>query len=248
MLELYVLIGIIVLLGYLLYDSYEGFAEPDTINTYVLDSCPNGYDKYNDKTGAIMCCSQHAGGINAVSGKLCTSQQQCSLSASPVASCASVLAKEYKEKSVQCPASMPSYYEGKVKGCTNGLLNKSMTGPANAQQPSCKIYDTLDDNLRALDSCSNSKEMDEYPCFGDNCSKSLTQNETTAPVLITVSFTDKNGIQRLTHTRDSMRRFMDHTKPKWRDTGFDLNKNISITEVAKAYYIDKTLSQDDIQN
>ena len=78
--------------------------------------------------------------------------------------------------------------------------------------------------------------------------KSLTQTKKDTPVLITTTFTDSSGIQRTAHSRASMQRFLDATKPGWRDTGMDLSKNIIVAEVAKAFYVDRTLSQEDIQN
>jgi hypothetical protein len=44
-----------------------------------------------------------------------------------------------------------------------------------------------------------------------------------------------------------MQRFLDATKPTWRSQGMDLDKNINVAEVAKAYYVDRTIQQDDIQ-
>jgi len=89
--------------------------------------------------------------------------------------------------------------------------------------------------------------LDAFPVFGENCTKTLTQNKPGTPVLLTVSFTDPNGIQRLSHTRASMQRFLDATQPNWKEKGMDLTKNVSVTEVAKAYYVDRTMQQADVQ-
>jgi len=244
--ELYWLIGIILVLLLFLYSTEESFQDtPDTDKpSYNLHSCPNGYTSFRSKDDTLMCCNGEVEGTTCLD-KVCTLTKSGS---TPL--CADILLKEYKEKSGQCPPSMTSYYEDtakKIKGCTEGLLNTTMTGPATLKQPACMVYDVLQDNINALDSCSNKKEMEEYD-FKANCTKSLTQNTANTPVLITVSFTDGNGIVHSAHTRDSMQRFLDATKPGWRDSGIDLNKNISVAEVAKAYYIDKTLSQGDIQN
>jgi len=194
-----------------------------------------------------LCCN---GPIVANS---CNGDKQCTLTGAGTAlipNCTKFLQEEYKKKGEQCPPSMSSYYENNVskkKGCTSGALNKTMDGPATTKQPTCVIYNSLDDNTNKLDSCANYKEMDEFPCFGENCTKTLTQNKADTPVLITVTFADKNGIMHSAHTRASMKRFLDATQPNWKDKGMDLSKNVSIAEVAKAYYVDRTMQQADVQ-
>lgn len=245
MLELYVLICSILLL--LLIVSYKTTEPFDTQKTdYNLISCPSGYSLFYDKSQSTMCCD------GEVNGKMCVGKQCLLTGSSTEKSCTSVVVEDYKHKSDEfCPSSMSSYYENrtqKTKGCTSGILNQTMDGPNVLTQPQCKIYDTLNANINALDSCSNQKEMDAFPCFGKNCVKTLSQSVPNSPVLITISFEDNNGIQRSVHTRKSMQRFLDATQPNWRDKGMDLSKNIAIAEVAKAVYIDKTMSKDDVQN
>ena len=251
MIELYVLFGIIVISYILLCfteDDQEAFTSTSDPSFY-LQTCPTGYNSFHDSDGSIMCCD---GEIIANS---CNGDRQCVLNGAggTVPNCTTFVLADYKKKGEQCPTSMPSYYEkmdGKQmkKGCTTGDLNKTLDGPATTTQPKCIIYHELSKNIQSLDSCYNQKEMDNFPCFGDNCAKRLTQTTKDTPVLITVSFTDKSGIQRTAHTRASMQRFLDATKPSWRDSGMDLSKNIGVAEVAKAYYVDRTLSQEAIQN
>jgi len=249
MLELYVLIVCILLL--LLLVSYKSTESFDNIipkkTDYVLSACPVGYTSFNNKDGDTICCN---GEIIAGS---CINDKKCALSASSsVASCVSVVLKDYEQKASEfCPSSMSNYYENQkqtVKGCTSGDLNSSMDGLDKPSQPACKIYNTLDANLYALDSCYNHKEMDVFSCFGENCVKALTQTVANSPALITISFTDGSGIQRTGSTRASLKRFLDATKPNWKDAGMDLSKNVAVAEVLKAVYIDKTMSKDDVQN
>ena len=249
MLELYILICCILLL--LLIVSYKSTEPFDNITPkktdYILTACPHGYTSFNNKDGDTLCCN---GEIIAGS---CINSSQCALTASSsVSSCVSVILKDYERKAVDlCPSSMVNYYENKkqtVKGCTSGDLNATMDGLNTTSQPACKIYNTLDANLNALDSCSNHKEMDAFKCFGDNCVKALKQSIANSPVLITVTFTDGSGIQRTGSTRASLKRFLDATKPNWKDAGMDLSKNVAVAEVLKAVYIDKTMSTDDVQN
>ena len=246
MLELYVLFGIILLLSALIiYYAEEPFENPRD-DTFYLQSCPTEYKSFTDSDGSTLCCN------GTIVANECNGDKQCTLTGpgtATIPNCTHFLQDTYKKKGEQCPSSMPSYYEHlKEKGCTAGGLNKTMDGPGTTGQPVCKIYNTLDDNINKRNSCYNQKEMDNFPCFGTHCTKSLTQNKENTPVLITIAFTDSNGIMHTTHTRDSMKRFLDMTQPNWKDKGMNLNKNISIAEVAKAYYIDRTMQQDEIQN
>jgi|APGre2960657444_1045066.scaffolds.fasta_scaffold00946_3 hypothetical protein len=249
MLELYILIILILFLLLLVsYKSTEAFSNTTPKKTdYILTSCPAGYTSFNNKDGDTICCH------GQIIGGSCITEKQCALSASSsVANCVSVVLKDYEQKASEfCPSTMVNYYENQkqtLKGCTSGDLNATMDGLDKPSQPACKIYNTLDANLHALDSCSNHKEMDAFRCFGENCVKALTQTVANSPVLITVSFTDGSGIQRTGSTRASLKRFLDATKPNWKDAGMDLSKNVAVAEVLKAVYIDKTMSKDDVQN
>lgn len=245
MLELYILATLIIIVVILLYYySEEPFVVEET--SYSLQSCPSGYKSFYDSNGSTNCCN------GEIIANGCMGEKQCTLTGTsgPIPNCATFLLQEYKQKGEQCPSSMPHYYENngkKIKGCTSGSYNHTMDGPANPTDTMCRIYSTLEENITALDSCSNQKEMDEIACFGTNCVKTVTQNAPGQPVLITVIFTDPNGIQRSSHTRASMQRYLDHVTPDWKEKGvMDLSKNVSITEVAKAYYVDKTISNVDV--
>lgn len=247
--ELFVLIALLIILGSLLLNNSEEYFTDtsETPPSFFLQSCPTGYTSFTSSDGSKMCCN------GEVVGNKCIADKKCALigSMDDAPNCTTFVLQEYKEKGQQCPSSMPSYYENsatKIKGCTNGELNKTLTGPFATSQPMCKIYGTLEENINALDSCQNHKEKDDFPVFGLDCTKTLTQNKPGTPVLITIQFTDSNGIRRSAHTRASMQRFLDATQPGWRDKGMiDLLKNITVAEVAKAYYIDRTIQQVDVQ-
>jgi len=51
---------------------------------------------------------------------------------------------------------------------------------------------------------------------------------------------------RTAYTRKSVENYLNLSKPKWRDEGIDLDKNIMVAEVAKAYYVDRSISKKDI--
>jgi hypothetical protein len=89
--------------------------------------------------------------------------------------------------------------------------------------------------------------LEEYRCFGDNCKKSFIQFYPDSPPLLSINFTDTEGMPHTAYTRDSVIRFLDARDPEWRNRGFNVSTRIIIAEVAKAFYIDKTMSQSDVQ-
>lgn len=243
MLELYVLICIIIaLLAMIHYHSTEHFDNPSSSS--YLTSCPSGYNSFYDTEGSTMCCS------GEIVANMCSNNIQCTLTGSgAIPNCVQFITEDYNAKAKNvCPTSMPNYYENngkKVKGCTSGKLNQTMDGLATVSQPSCKIYATPDRDAQALDSCFNQKEMDAFPCFGQNCKKTMAQNAENTPVQITVSCSDDKGIPRSGITRSSMKRFLDATMPNWKEK-MNLDTNSAIAEVVKAVYIDKTMQAKDI--
>jgi hypothetical protein len=251
-LELSILIiGIVIMLCMRKYRSFmlEPFSNEvknEVENESYLYSCPSGYKSYHLKNGNTACCK------GEIIANECMSDDVCLLNGKGTADmkkCTAVVTDGYKGKSNEhCPASMSSYYEdASKKGCTNGPLNTTMTGPLHPTQATCIIYDTLDMNITSLDSCYNQKEMDDFPAFGTNSTKSLVQAVPNAPVQVSIGFVDSNGMHRVAYTRASMQRFLDATKPTWRNQGMDLDKNINVAEVAKAYYVDRTILQEEIQ-
>ena len=84
-------------------------------------------------------------------------------------------------------------------------------------------------------------------CFGNNCTKAIIQPVLTAPPLISIGFTDDLGMHRVTYTRQSLENFLDVTNPNYREKGLDLSANIVVAEVAKAYYVDKTMDQSEVK-
>jgi hypothetical protein len=246
-LELSILIIGIAMMLLALYLRHHTTAEPfNTEEESYLHSCPSGYKSYHLTNGNVACCK------GEIISHECMSDEVCILSGKEtptIPKCTTVVTRGYNQKAQElCPPSLPSYFEdASKKGCTNGSLTLTLTGPKTPTQPTCMIYSTMDANLTALDSCSNQKEMEEYPCFGTNCTKSLVQTTPNAPVQIAIGFVDSTGMHRVAYTRASMQRFLDATKPNWRETGMDLSKSINVAEVAKAYYVDRTMQQADVQ-
>lgn len=214
-----------------------------------LSECPAGFKTFYASSGDAMCCP------GDIVGNQCLSDQVCTLGAetSTIPRCIDVIkqAQEEKMKST-CPPSMKSYFEDKVKksGCTDGPLLDNMTGPRQTYQPTCYVYATQKENDNAADSCSNLKEMEEFPCFGTDCKKALRENG-EMPQLVEISFRDPAGVPRTSYTRASVTREMiARAARNGKQIGDEekemLKKATIISEVAKAYFVDKTLQDSDV--
>jgi len=244
MIELIVLlIGILIMILLI----QQGTISVEAFDAPFLTSCPTGYKIIRQSDGTTLCCD------GEIAGSMCLGKNQCVLngsSSSTIPQCAAIVQESHQTKAEnQCPSSRSTYFEDsakKIKGCTDGPLTPQMNAPLHKEQPTCSIYDNLDDNYTSMDSCLNQKDMEDYPCFGLNCTKQLIQPAKKKPVLLSVSFADVNGVPHVAYTRASMERYLDATKPNWRDKGMDTSKNIAVAEVAKAYYMDRTMSKEDI--
>lgn len=249
MLELIVLIILIITLLAMIYYKkvpMEGFTdieEPFVATTeYHLESCPSGYKSFYDSDGSVLCCDG-----DIVANK-CITEKQCSLTGKgdKIPNCVSVLMTDYAAKGdTHCPPTMGAYFEDRVnkrKGCTDGFLNGTLSGPRNSSQKTCMIYDTIEESMRSKDSCYLRKKMDEFACFGTNCTKEVVSPQENAPPLIAIHFTDREGIHRTAYTRESMEAYLSVTNPQWKEQGIDLSKNTSVAEVAKEVYVNKSIS------
>ncbi len=210
----------------------------------ALSACPSDMKTFYLTDGRTACCN------GSIAGSRCLGTVQCTMTGDGepgLPNCATLLQKEYQSKGTQCPPSMPSYFENKSekkKGCTAGALNAEMTGPAHATQPTCRWYATLEENLTKKDSCELQRQLEEAPCFGTHCVKRI---EARSPPLIAIQFVDASGMLRTAYTRKSLEYYLTTTRPKWRDEGLDLDKNVMVADVAKALWVDRTLSEKEVQ-
>lgn len=256
MLELTFLLTLIVVLFLVLYlviSSNNMYDALDNVNMegfelQYLAACPSGYNHSYTSEGDVLCCD------GQIMANKCLGDKQCILNGKGTATmpnCVDLIKQEYQEKSVTwCPSSLPQYFEDRenqTKGCTSGSLNSTLNGPKTTTQPQCRIYADFNENRAAKDSCYNVKLLDSIPCFGKNCTKDLIQPVPNAPPLIAIGFTDSMGMHRTAHPKESIANFLDVVNPTWKEKGIDLNKNINVAEVAKAFYVDKTLDQTQIQ-
>jgi hypothetical protein len=250
MIELTVLLVSITFILLFLYikDNTKLSVATEGFENYYLNSCPSGYKSFYNNDGNIVCCD------GDVIANRCLGDNQCTLNgkgSTDLPNCVDSVLSIYNEKGKsQCPPNMSQYYEDKskqVKGCTQGRLNDTLSAPQFNNQPSCFIYDSWDKNVNLKDSCNNQKLLDAAQCFGNNCTKELVQPISSAPPLVAIGFTDNMGMHRVAYTKDSMETFLDVSNPNWRNQDIDLSKNINVAEVAKAFYIDRTIDQSEIQ-
>ena len=250
MFELIVLLVCVVVILLVLY--FKGKHIDLTINeafeNYYLASCPSGYKSFYNNEGNMICCD------GEIMGNRCLGDRQCVLNGAGTTdtpNCVTSILEEYTEKAqLQCPKSMMFYFEDKTqntKGCTSGPLNSTLNRPKLSNQPTCFIYKNSEQNVNSKNSCYNQQLLDNTPCFGNNCTKELVQPVEDGPVLIGIGFTDTSGIHRTTYTRQSLENYLNVSNPNWRNQGLDLSKNISVAEIAKAYFVDKTMSSSDVQ-
>ena len=251
MLELTVLIISIIILLLIVYfkDNIKTRADfQETFQNFYLSACPSGYKSFYDNNGDTVCC------YGEIIANKCLSDNQCTLNGKgtpDMPNCTELLHKIYEDKAKEyCTATLPNYFEDNTKnirGCMSGSLNDTMTGPQKYDQPKCIIYSSLEKNTNSKDSCVNQKLLDSIKCFGNNCTKEIVQPNLNAPPLISIGFTDSMGMRRNAYVRKSLENFLNVSNPNWKNQGLDLSKNIIVADVAKAFYIDKTLDQKDIQ-
>lgn len=221
-------------------------SEINDLNDYYLEACPAGLTGFYDKNGYMNCCA------GEILGEKCLSDKKCVLYSKDIngtPSCIKMILEEYKQKGLQvCPSSMKNYFEGKdIKGCTSGNLNTTLNGPRNPSQRKCTIYKTEKENFTKVDSCQNQKLLDETECFGNECKKMLVDfsNKSLPPVVL-LTFIDNLGMVRMAYNKKSLINYFNSTNKNWREW-FNIDKNLYVDSVAKAYYIDRTLTKDQVE-
>lgn len=206
----------------------------------AMTFCPKDWQPYYDNTGDMMCCD------GAVKGNQCQGIPKCTFgkagTAGNLPNCSAVQSAYAAEKAKSvCPASMPNYYEsGKNAGCTAGPLATDLTGPAVSTQASCIVYPDDATNKSTATSCLNQRRLEAVQCFGTDCYKSIYVSPASKTALVQVDFTDLGGVRRSTITRETYRDYLNATDPQWQSK-IDLDKSITVTEVAKAVFVDRTM-------
>jgi hypothetical protein len=206
--------------------------------TGTITFCPKGWQPFYDNNGDMECCD------GEVKGNQCQGIPKCTFGkgTANMPNCTGLQTAYAAEKSKNvCPASMPNYYEtANSSGCTAGPLASDLTGPAVSTQASCINYSDDATNRATATSCLNQRRLEAVTCFGKDCYKSIYVSPLSKTALVQVDFTDLNGVRRSTITRDSYKDYLDATDPDWQSK-IDLNKSITVTEVAKAVFVDRTM-------
>lgn len=190
----------------------EGFANNESPLDLKITTCPADTKSYVDSGGRTVCCD------GSVSNGKCSGPTVCSLSEaiSGVPTCSEWLDAYLENKgSARCPPSMKRYYEKNTKdatgkithiaGCTSGNRNANGTAPESSNNTFCTLYNSEEDDMLKLDSCSNKKFFEETRCFStpiDNLSKQFT-NWGGVPPPITCSAIDKGSLVPLSCIDDS---------------------------------------------
>jgi hypothetical protein len=183
MLEItFLIVTVLVVLFIIHYQSKK--VEP--FEDFYLQACPSGYNTlFYDENDVASCCD------GEVKYSKCLGQRQCKLGSGPE-NCARLILKDYKKMGAEkCPNGW-NYYEDSVtnkKGCTKGALNDKLSGPRVLDpvlSPTCTIYSNPTDNQNKINSCFNKKKLEEYPCFGKDCKKSLLSLDPNAPPLLKI--------------------------------------------------------------
>jgi hypothetical protein len=255
MLELYILFICISVLLFVIYyydifndNKVESFENPK----YYLSACPSGFKMNYNSDGDTLCYIEQNLNIPVHLLKYQKNGGQCILNGRgtrDIPNCVDYILNYYRKQSIQfCNPSLPSYFEDnskKTKGCTRGELNELLNGPRMESQPTCIIYPNEEDNQFNINSCMNQKELEEYPCFGSNCTKQLVQYGRRTPLLLMINFADTNGFPRTAYSRKSIIRFLDAVWSGWRQR-LNIDRTIFNADIAKKYFIDKTLSPADV--
>lgn len=225
-------------------------------NQQYLISCPPGTNSFYETNGDMLCC-------NGTTGEnKCSTIPLCSMSSrgtdtelyGRIRPCIEVQREYYeKQAKLHCPAAMSTFYiaENQFHFCTDGPINETMNGPLNTTQASCRVYTGNEDqlNFTRIHSCHNEKTLEEYPCFGTDCTKEITLSSTTSTPLISLTYTDPDGIRHSTITKQTFANYIQALKEKGSTqlSDFDVDHNILITEVSKAVFIDKTMDKSQVQ-
>jgi hypothetical protein len=170
----------------------EGFiGEPPSELGLNITMCPANSKSYLDTSGRTVCC------MGDVASDTCKGETICSLSEgmASLPTCTKWFETYLKEKGRgRCPRSMPIYFEsadGKVRGCTDGRLNKTGSGAATDTQKKCFLYQTKQQDNNDLQSCTNVKRLESAVCFPNSSlqhSKQLTSFWDNYPPVVSCSY------------------------------------------------------------
>ena len=226
--------------------SKEAFVDLGSGGIANISMCPGSSKSYTAKNGDTLCCEGNPAGTDCEGKTICTLS---STGSRTHPSCAEYLKSYYATKAKQvCPRSLPNYYEDESGGafCTNGALNQELNAPSNRSAEKCSVGNG---DMKDRNSCEVRVALDKMPCPAPGCNKSVMGGG-KEPVQFVAVFNDSTRIPRVCYDRNSMYNYLrvvngPDWKSKWSHLDFD--NNIMFCDVAKKYYIDKTLPKNKVQ-
>lgn len=217
----------------------EGFtSETDDIS---LTTCPANTKSFVDEEGNTVCCEG-----DLENGK-CLGKIACSIGVSKYPTCGRYYAAILEEKGRdRCPVSMPTYFEDMksgVRGCVQGKRKQDGSAPLPGMK-FCRLYTSKQDDEIKADSCSNQSLLDKTICpnFSPSTQKRILGYVPSAIIQCVAS-------DKICMTDETYDRYMRKSDPNWK-TNFirqDPASKLQVCSVAKRYYVDKTLSFDDLK-
>lgn len=221
----------------------EGFTATELSN---ISMCPLQTKAYVAKNGDNLCCEGNPNGTDCEGKVACTLS---SMNSKEYPSCYKYLSDYYARKSRDvCPRSYPNYYEDdKGRGfCTSSPLNAQLSAGPSA--PRCSVGGK---GLLDPESCEVRLALDKMQCPSAGCSKSAfaPRNDKAYPVILQANFTDSMRITRNCYDKNSVINFWRSIfGEEWKSRTSFINpdRNIMFCDVAKKYFIDKTLQKKDI--
>jgi hypothetical protein len=228
----------------------EGFTDKSVTATHTISNismCPGMSKSFVAKNGDNHCCEGNPAGTDCEGITICTLSST-DKNNQKYPSCVKYLQDYYARKGLTvCPRSLPNYFEDDSgrRFCTNSRLNSSMNGPYSSSAEKCTVGGKgyMDTN-----SCEVRVALDRMPCPSPGCTKQPlnTRNES---VILMAHFNDLSGIKHTCYDKESLFRLWENIYgPDWKAKTSHINpdRNILFCDVAKKYYIDKTLSKNQI--
>ena len=172
----------------------EGFAN-ERQSGISITTCPAGSATYVTAAGNTNCCN------GDIVNNRCNGTDMCTLSPSAqgVKSCAEWISNEWMSRSRKyCTGSMPHYFGNLertpgLEGCSASLCTSDGSLPEDVNQPKCKIYGSLTDELSNLDSCYNINALEQITCPQADAKKLMNSFGTNLPAIFNCSYIPRDG-------------------------------------------------------
>lgn len=213
--------------------------------TQNISMCPGISKSFVGKNGDNLCCEGNPAGTECEGKVICTLS---STNSKTNPSCAAYLFELYRKKGVEfCPKSIPNYFiDAKGRAfCTASRINNQLNGPQEASALKCSIGGK---GMSDPESCEVRLALDKMPCPSPGCKKSAFSYRGGGTVILYVNFSDAAQIQHMCYDRASViRGWRDTFGEEWKSkVSINPDRNIMFCDVAKKYYIDKTIQKKDV--